>query len=248
MSQSTDFYVSWLGPPAFGTISVIPTIAPAPGPKPIVTPVPIAAYDFDNYIGGESTLVNDISGGDVATINEPLENGFVIDASQNYLQIYAPNNFPAQTGGITLPSLDNITAIELWLQYPVLETYGQYFLDARTGATSSYWINSDTQATIDGVWVNGQIFANTLQIDISGDSPNVATNIAGQGWFQLVIVASTSFKDDVALFMRYTGEQGMPVYIAEILVYDAVLDQTAVNELYNARCQNYGLPPVALLG
>jgi hypothetical protein len=245
MSETTDFYVSWLGPPAFGVNSVVASPAPVP-PTPIVTPVPIAAFDFDKYGAGDSTLVNDVSGGEVATINEPLQNVLVVDASQNYLQIYAPDNYPSQTGGITLPSLTNITAIELWLQYPILETYGQYFLDARTGATSSYWINSSTQADISGVWLNGKLYANTLEVDISGDSPNVATNLAGQGWHQLVIVASTSFTDDVALFMRYTGEQGMPVLIAEILVYDAAIDQSIVNELYNARCATYGLPPVVV--
>jgi hypothetical protein len=245
MSEIVDFYVSWLGPPAFGVspTSSVPSPAPAP-PVPVVVPLPIASFDFNKYGAGDATIVNDVSGGSSATINEPLENVFVSDISNSYLEIYAPDNYPSPTGGITLPNLSNVTAIELWLQYPTLQTYGQYFVDARVGSTDSYWIVSDTAADISGAWLNGKAYANTVVTDISGTDPNVAVYLAGGGWHQIVIVPNQSITDDIALFMRYSGEQGMPVWIAEILVYDAEITPEIVTELYNARCSRYGLSPI----
>jgi hypothetical protein len=246
--MDTSFYVSWLGPPAFGTTASQSYTAPAP-PAPVVAPIPIASFDFNKYVAGDSTLVNDISGGSSATINEPLANTYVSDLSNSYLSIYAPDNYPSQTGGITLPNLSNITAIELWLRYPSLGYYGQYFLDARTGSGDSYYIVSDSGVDISGAWLGGTGYLNTLSTTIDNTGPNVATTLANDlsgGWCQLIILPSTSISDDVACFMRYTGEQGMPVDIAEILVYDASITSEMVVLMYNARCERYGLSPIAI--
>ena len=133
---------------------------------------------------------------------------------------------------------------KLWMQYTSLGNYGQYFLDAREGSTDSYYIVSDSGVDTSGAWVGGTIYFNTAETAITSTSPNVATTLAGNGWYQVVIVPSTSITDDIALFMRYNGVQGMPVSIAEVLVYDAALTQEIINELFNARCSRYGLLPV----
>lgn len=246
MSEITDFYLSWLGNSAFGNTPSGPGIQqkPIPPKPPVVVPDPIASFDFNKYIAGDSTIVNDVSGGASATINEPLANTFVSDISNSYLSIYAPNNFPDPTGGILLPNLSNVTAIELWMQYTSLGNYGQFFLDAREGSTDSYYVVSDTGVDASGAWVGGTIYYNTQSQSITSTSPNVAVDICGNGWTQVVVVASGTISDDIAVFMRNNGVQGMPVDIAEVLVYDATLTEEIVVELFNARCSRYGLSPI----
>lgn len=244
MSQITDFYMSWLGPPpGFGGLVEKP---PIPNPTPIIVfPDPIARFDFNNYVANDSIIVNDIVGGSPATINEPFSNTFnTTDASNNYLEIYAPNNFPNPTGGITAPLLSNVAAIVCWVLYSPAGGYGQYFLDARTGASNAFWITQNGGDTIGSFFTNGKVYFNTRAdiIDPTAGTPSLQTALSG--WTQVVIVPETTISDDISLFMRFSGEQGMPVGVGEIAFYDAVPSTQDIKDIFNDNCARYGLSPV----
>lgn len=212
-------------------------------PVPI-TFAPVAVFDFNNYVEFDSTLVDTLSG-DPAAINEPFGNTFdTSDASNNYLTIGAPNNFPSQTGGILLPTITDIQAIEVWVRYEEWAGYSQYVLDARTGAADTFWITSGD--AIGAGWDAGTFYNNTVStaIDSTAGTPIVANEIAGAGWRQLWFLPPSPITDDVALFMRFTGEQGMPVDIAYIAVYDTIPTEANVIARFNADCARYGLSPI----
>jgi hypothetical protein len=220
--------------------------APAPAP-PLILPNPIARYDFNKYSASSATIPNDVPGGSDATINMNYYNSFDMNTPGNYyLSLYWDAN--GQSGGITLPYLSGITAVEIWIQYqyPYPEGWGQYFLDFRTGASSGYWITSSGGQNIGSDFNNAKIWFNTVgQVtDATNGTPNVVSTIAGNGWVQIVIYPSTSISDDIAFFMRFTGEQGMPVNVADILVYNAPFNDDVVKGLYNAKCSRYGLSPI----
>ena len=243
MSQITDFYMSWLGPPAgFGVLS---SRSPNPNPEPIIFPDPIARYDFNKYTAFDSTIANEIVGGSPATINEPYSNTFnTTDASNNYLEIYAPNIYPSPTGGITTPVLSNVAAIVCWVLYSPAGGYGQYFLDARTGASNAFWITSSGGDTIGEFFANGKVYFNTIgqTIDQVNGTPSLQTALSG--WTQVVILPETTITDDISLFMRFSGEQGMPVGVGEIAFYDAVPSDQDIKDIFNDNCRRYGLSPV----
>lgn len=221
-------------------------LSPSP-PPPISIPVPIAEYDFNNYEDGDPTIPES-QGGDPAAINEYALNSFTSDMTNSYLSIYAPDNYPNQTGGVTAPSLSNITAIELWVRYvPPESYYNQYFVDARTGATNAFWLTSNAGVTdtFGSFFADANVYLNTSVqvVDISNGTPSIQ-DIANNGWFQVFIVPTSTITDDISFFMRYTGEQGMPLDVADIALYDQAITSTDVLNIYNNKCTRYGLSPI----
>jgi hypothetical protein len=211
----------------------------------------IGEWDFNNYVGSSSVIPNSIVGAADATINEYSSCTFDNSTSGNYsLLIYAPNNFPANTAGITLPSLANVSAIEVWVNYvdDGLLNYSQYFIDARTGATNGYWITEGYSSTdqIGNYFTNATIYFNgTSQVvDVSAGQPLIGPTLLNHGWKQVVIVPETPISDDIALFMRNTGIQGMPVSVADICVYENPITQADIISIFNSKCSRYGLSPI----
>lgn len=225
-------------------------ISPTPLPSPPLTL--IGEWDLNNYDGVSATIPNSVVGGSDATISEYSNCTFDNSTSGNYnLLIYAPNNFPGNTAGITLPSLSNVSAIEFWVNY--IETfdylnYAQYVIDARTGASDAYWITNAFSSTdlIGSFFTNGKIYFNTVQqpVDVSAGQPIVGPTLYNGGWYQVVIVPETPITDDIALFMRYTANQGMPVYVADICVYENTMTASDVITIFNSKCSRYGLSPI----
>lgn len=220
--------------------------------NPVVPPLTLLGeWDFNNYVGTTSPVITNTLAGADATINEYASCTFDTSTTGNYnLLIYAPNNFPGNTAGITLPSLTNVSAIEVWVNYVdngVLN-YSQYFIDARTGANNGYWITDGYSVTdqIGSFFTNAKIYFNTLEnnVDVIAQVPTIGATILNGGWKQIVIVPETPISDDIALFMRYTGNQGMPVYVADIAVYQNPITQADIISIFNSKCSRYGLSPV----
>ena len=231
-------------PSACNTFGIRPFVS---SQAPVV-PEPIAEYDFNNYIATSPTLVDNKGGAD-ATILLEMANSFdATNPTNKFLTIYSPPPIdPADpTGGIVLPSLSGVKAIEMWVNYASWDGYGQYVLDARTGSPVGYWITKGD--TIGTDWDNGKFYNNTLgtAINSTAGTPIIADAIAGLGWRQLFFLTptSTSIADDIALFCRYTGNQGMPISVAYIGIYDVEPTSTDVISIFNSKCSRYGLSPV----
>ena len=209
-------------------------------------PVPIAEYDFNNYIATSPTLAES-NGGASATILQETLNTFNQSTSGNfYLEIYAPPLDPADpTGGILLPSISGVKAIEMWVNYGTWFGYGQYVLDARVGAPDGFWITQGD--TIGTDWDGGKFYNNTVGtvINATAGTPVVSTEISNLGWRQLFFISPTSIADDIALFCRYTGNQGMPISVGYIGIYDKTPTDADVKSIFNSQCARYGLSPIA---
>lgn len=233
---------------AFGTQfeSACNTFGIRPFESPVipVTPIPIAEYDFNNYMATSPTLI-DSKGGADATILQEILNTFDTSTVGNYfLTIYAPDIYPLSTGGVQLPSFSNIKAIEMWVNYASWDGYGQYVLDSRFGSTAGYWI---TRGDTIGTDLNaGKFYNNTIGtvIDSTAGTPIIADAIAGKGWSQLFIIPPTTIADDISLFVRFSGDQGMPISVASISLYDTVPTVADVKSIFNSQCSRYGLSPI----
>lgn len=230
-------------------IAFAPSVGQAPAPAPpLVLPEPIARFDFNNYTAYSTTLGNSVSGGGDATINESGMNMFnETTPSNKFLSMYvAP--FGDQTGGVTLPSLTGITAVEIWVKYQlsVNQGYGQYVYDFREGATSGYWITRSDVDMMGTDFESAKIWFNTTSsiVDTVNGTPNIGNTIAGSGWFQIIVYPSASISDDISFFMRYTGTQGMPIDVADILIYNVPFTDAIVKGLFNDKCSRYGLSPI----
>lgn len=218
--------------------------APAPAP-PLVLPNPIARYNFNKYTAYSATIGDDVPGGSDASINMYYYNYFnESDPNNKYLSLYFDPN--GQSGGVLTPFLSNVTAVEIWLQYPVLEGWGQYFVDFRTGISAGYWITSSGGENIGSDFNDAKIWFNTAGqvVNATNGTPSIANTIYNVGWVQVILYPSASFSDDLAFFMRFTGEQGFPVNVADILIYNAPFNDDIVKGLFNDKCARYGLSPV----
>ena len=220
----------------------------------IPTPTPVARYDFNNYTTSSSTLASSVGTAGNASIYLPSFNTFVTSSPGNkYLNIYAPNNFPSTTGGVQLPTISNIRAIEMWVRYSNINNYSQYVLDARDicGNGTGYWITGTASTdSIGNDLSGGTVYFNTSNViaNQSAGTPDIgATLTANGGWVQMIIVPPAPITDDLSLFVRYSQVQGMPVDVADIAVYDTPITKLDVQTLYNAKCARYGLPTLSLL-
>jgi len=230
-------------------IAFAPSVGFGPTPAPpLVLPNPIARYDFNNYTANDPTIADSVPGGSNASINEYTLNTFnTSNASNKYLTIYGPDIDQSQTGGITTPTLSNVTAVEMWVRLDVSAGYGQYFVDFREGATNGYWITTNTgDYAVGPDFNNAKIYFNTVGqvVDSTAGTPSIVQTLYNTGWTQVVLYPSASFTDDLAFFMRYTGIQAIPISVADILVYNAPLNDDIVKGLYNDKCARYGLSPV----
>lgn len=209
-----------------------------------------ATYDLSNYnVSSPFTIPNTAPGSILgsAFVNLGTFNTYVA-ASPTYLQIFAPNNFPNQTGGIHLPSIANVRSIETWVRLPSLEGYGQVFLDFRVGLPNGFMIAS-SGGTANGSGVLGAtLYINGTASTITSDT-NIGRLITGQ-WTHVVITFPSSFTDDLTFFMRYNDPnptfafvQGMPLQVGEISVYTTPLTEPDVRALYNSKSTRYGLLP-----
>ena len=219
----------------------------------VPTPTPVARYDFNTYTASSSNIASSIGTAGNATIYLPFLNSFNTSSPGNkYLNIYAPNNFPGVTGGIQLPTISNIHAIEMWVRYSNINLYSQYVMDARTGASGGFWITGTASTdTIGNDLSGGTVYFNTSNViaDQFVGTPDIgATLTANGGWVQMIIVPPAPITDDVSLFVRYLNQQqGMPISVADIAVYDTPITKIDVQALYNAKCARYGLPALSLL-
>lgn len=215
--------------------------------KPAEPVPPVANYDFNNYSAYSSVIANTVSGAiGSATINQPSYNYYNTSSSTNkYLEIWVPYGGTFQTGGILLPYISGVRMIEMWVNLPVLNMFGQYLMDARNGAANGYWISGDYVA-IGSDFTNGKIYFNTSSsvIDPNNSSPNVGTTIAGKGWYQIIVIVNTPFSDDIALFMNSGGSQGMPISVADVSIYTSVMSDAQIKALYNSKCSRYGLSTI----
>lgn len=211
------------------------------------TPIPIATYDFNSYTVYSATIANQAGGAiGAATVSLETYNTFVeTNPSNKYLTIYAPDNYPSPTGGITTPSISGIYSVEMWVRLSSAGTYGQYFVDFRTGLSDGYIIGAGgaVSGNVGPGWTGKNIYYNTVGSVLTATT-NVVTTLNNNGWFQVVLVTNTPFTAYGSFFYRFSGVQGMPLSVAEISIYNVALSAAQIKELYNNKCSRYGLSPV----
>lgn len=222
-------------------------IDPFPFAPPPSVPSPIANYDFNFYTASDPTIANQIVGSSIgdATIHEQFSNTFVdVDPTNKYLTIYAPNGADP-TGGMTTPSIASVYSAEMWVRMDVNDPYGMYFVDFRTGLAGGFIIGAGGggDGAVGSDWVGQKMYYNTIGEAITAVT-NPVTTLYNNGWFQVVLVSSTPFTDDMSFFCRFTAQQGMPLSVADVYVYDVELTSADVIALYNAKCSRYGLLPI----
>ena len=216
--------------------------APTPAGDPLQ-----ADYDFNFYTEFDGTIPNQAASGiGAATIFEPAQNTFdQNDANNKFLTIFAPYGV-LNNGGVQAPSM-TAQCVELWLNYGTGESYAQYFVDFRPTLSDGYWITADGGfGEIIGAGIQGSdIYANTTFLQsVTSNQPELATFLAGKGWYQIVLNLPTPFTGDLTFLCRYDGTQGFPISVGQICVYDRTLTQGEITTLYNNKCSRYGLSPV----
>ena len=236
MKYSTNG-VSWSTVPGLPTIDFSFTT---------VSVAPIATYDFNVYTESDSTIANQVSPSSIgdASISSSTSNTYVTtDPANNYLTIFAPNNFPDLTGGITTPSIANVYSAEMWVKLDVNLPYGQYFVDFRSGLPNGFMIGtSATNGNTGASWVGQKIYYNADEVGIDSTLYNPVTWLYNTGWTQVVLVSSTPFTDDMTFFAASTEQQGMPISVAEISIYDVALTKDNIRSIYNSKRTRYNLP------
>lgn len=201
-------------------------------------------YDFNNYTAN-SPLITDETNDNDAVIHSPDLNTFdETDPANKFLTIYAPDIFPSETGGITTPPISGVQTIELWVRMDIEANYGTYFIDFRGGLDNGFMIGGTSGAgTVGTDWIGQTIYYNTVPRTITATTNPVA-DLYTQGWTQVVLVRTPSYTDDMSLFCRFSQQQGCPISVAQIIIYDGLLTQTEIVGSYNFYRSRYGLPSV----
>lgn len=224
-----------------------------PFPSSSSFPTILANYDFNFYTEFDSEVQNQVSGSPIggATIFLPLDNTFdETDPANKNLTIYAPNNAGDPTGSIQTPTITGIQSIEMWVNLSYFGgdgNYGQYFIDGRTGLDAGFIIGAASgDGSVGAGWVGSKIYytnANATNEVITAIT-NPITQIAERGWTQVFLVSPTPFTDDISFFSRFTAIQGCPLGVADITIYNGIVTDPDIINLFNAKCSRYGLSPI----
>ena len=204
----------------------------------------IANYDFNFYTANATTIDDQTGISGSATINEELNNVFdETDTNNKFLTIYAPDDFPNPTGGVLTPSIAGAQCVEIWVKYIDAGSYGQYLFDFRNGLANGFWITFGGGNSSDNIGAGQQeaefysdgVFLQT----VTADQPAIAPFLAGKGWFQLVLNYPAPFTDDMSFFMNAGGNQGMPISVGQICIYDRQLTAGEIQTIYNNKISRY---------
>ena len=221
-------------------------IDPFPFVPPTPPPSPIAEYDFNFYMANSPVITNQvINPVGNATIHAENDNTYdTSDPANAYLTIFAPNNFPALTGGMTTPSV-TIHSAEMWVKMDSNDPYGMYLVDFRNGLGNGFIIGAGGggDGSVGAGWENQKIYYNTTPSVLTATT-NPVTTLYNNGWFQVVLVSDTVFTDDCSFFCSSGTQQGMPISVADVSVYDIILTDSDIISLFNSKCSRYGLSPV----
>lgn len=203
----------------------------------------IANYDFNFYTANATTIDDQTGISGSATINEELNNVFdETDPNNKFLTIYAPDDFPNPTGGILTPSIAGAQCVEIWVNYPVGEAYGQYVFDFRNGLANGFWITSvgGFGENIGAGQQGAEFYADGVFLQtVDATTPEIGPFLAGKGWFQLVLNYPTPFTDDMSFFMNAGGNQGMPISVGQICIYNRQLTAGEIQTIYNNKISRY---------
>jgi hypothetical protein len=212
-------------------------------PSPPADPL-VANYDFNFYTEFDGSIDDQTGISGSATINEPAQNIFdQSDTNNKFLTIYAPDIFPSSTGGVLTPSIPNAQCVEIWVKYIDAGSYGQYLFDFRNGLSNGYWITYGGGYSSDTIGPGQQgaefysdgVFLQT----VTADQPAIAPFLAGKGWFQIVVNYPTPFTDDMSFFMNAGGNQGFPVSVGQICIYNRQLTPAEIQTIYNNKISRY---------
>lgn len=235
------------------------SVSPAPAPAPpLILPEPIAHYDFNFYTFPDAEIASRVGGENNATISVPTLNNFNIAFEDNYYLETFPFGADVSendlTGGLTIPNFASITAVEMWVKLEYAQDFGAFFLEIQNqgggyyggGGNESYWISFFNFTDDIGDNLAGKIYFNAVGQSVltASGQPGIIPNLAFNSWKQVVLVPSTPIQDTMSLFKRLNDHLGMSMDIAEVLVYDALIDDNTVEGLFNLRCNRYGLPPI----
>ncbi len=204
----------------------------------------IANYDFNFYTVNDSTIADQTGISGDATVLDYFNNVFDdSDANNKFLTIYAPDNFPSPTGGIVTPSIPNAQCVEIWVNYTDAGSYGQYLFDFRNGLSNGFWITYGGGFSTDNIGTGQQgaeIYSDGMFLQtVTADQPAIAPFLAGKGWFQLVLNYPTPFTDDMSFFVNAGGNQGMPVSVGQICIYNRQLTAGEIQTLYTNKISRY---------
>lgn len=210
-------------------------VAPAPS-----QPVLLADYDFNFYTANDGTIENramtDIQ---PAVILEPAANTFdETDPSNKFLTIYAPDIAPDPTGGIQVPSM-TFQSIEMWINLRDNESYTQTFLDF-ANVPFGQWLTDAEDISIGAAHQNAEYYLDAQFITlVSNEAPNIGNDIAGKGWYQVVVSYPAPITAEPYVFVSSSGNFGMPMSIGEIAFYSRQLTLEEIQLLYTSKIGRY---------
>ncbi|CAK0802270.1 unnamed protein product [Prorocentrum cordatum] len=140
---------------------------------------------------------------------------------------------PAGSAGyVHLPYASGIRSLSMWFApYKDLGYSWEYIVDARTGLGSGWFsfLNSMTSIHKGTNW-RDTIYVNGVATTTSGlISAITSASYTSAPWVHLYIAADTTFGDDILLFSRYTGNEGMPGKIYSVQLWPSELSAADIS-------------------
>ena len=130
------------------------------------------------------------------------------------------SNMTLNRSHLQLPSLQNITTVSIWYyQHSTTAGVARYILDMRTGGTGGFiWSGGIPGSN----WETGTLYKN------GGSSQSITwSNIETLGsWQNITVIANTPATDDMTIFARNVGDEGLDVTFGPIFIYNRALTES----------------------
>jgi len=137
---------------------------------------------------------------------------------------------------LDITSLSNVRTISIWMYlHSANDTPWRYLVDARTGASNGYIANKETGSD----WSGSTYYLNNGDVyDLTAANIQNFLSATGQ-WVNITVVSNSSFTDDITLFGRYLGYEGLDCSFGPIMIYNRVLSRAEQVQNFYASEHNY---------
>jgi hypothetical protein len=140
----------------------------------------------------------------------------------------------ANVSYLQFPTITKVRTVSIWYYiHSVSDT--RYIIDAREGASAGYI----TDGGFGTVWTQFYVNGGTVQ-GTTTDMLNILVNQTGV-WKHVTLIANVDVSDDITVFARFSGNEGLDVTFGAIFVYDRVITEAENTFNYNALRSRYGL-------
>lgn len=167
-------------------------------------------------------------------------NGFTSDYSFSNTE-FGLEILDKADSGIEVDTISNLRSVSIWFKILSTSTHSNYLLDTRTGNSQGYILQNASANQVGSLWLDCSMYLNGIEDTLTLETTEILLDNNDE-WRHVVLIANSSFTDDITLLSRYENIFSETPYciIGPIKMFNRVITEDEVLSLYNEFASRYG--------